>query len=193
MTKNNEQDARGETMGGSTDILTAPAVAPVAGDVYRFTYSAESWQRAKDNRFGSDLHWCFDGQLVYRDGLLCDTYWGFDWRGDNGRAFTVADAQAKGTLEFVCNIGDVEKIRPDEFALYAEGDAFNLSHQHHCHNYYVKRRGAKKDKALMLAALSKKVQDAHAEVQRAARNLEWAAAQRERLTPRIEAGDEVSI
>lgn len=164
------------------------SIAPKDGDVYRFAYNQEQYERAR-----GDLRWCFDGQLVYRDGLLCDTYWGLNWRGDNGRSFTVAKAQSQGILEFVCNLNDVEKIREDEYQLYADGDTFNLSHQHGCYKHYVKRRGARKDKERMLAAVHQKVTDARNDVERAVRNLEHAVRRCEQLVPRIEAGEEPSI
>ena len=110
----------------TTEIETT--IEPKDGDVYRFSYNELAWVRAKKYGHG-DLHWCFDGQLVFRDGLFCDTYWGLSWRGTDGRHFTVAEAMTSGTLSRVCNLNDVEKIREDEYPLYAEGDAFNLSHQ----------------------------------------------------------------
>lgn len=171
----------------------AAAIASKHGDVYRFVYSAESWEKAKSGLGHGDLHWCFDGQVIYRDDRLCDTYWGMDWRGDNGRSFTLAEARAKGTLTFVCNLNDVEKIRPEEHELYAAGDAFNLSHQHGCYRHYVKRKGAKRDKDRQLAALSRKVQSARDDLDRARMNLELAVAHRERTVPLIEAGGEPCI
>lgn len=70
-----------------TDGLSAPPLELKDGDVYRFVYSDESWTKAKNGMGHGDLNWCFDGKLVYRDGLLCDTYWGLNWHGDNGRYF----------------------------------------------------------------------------------------------------------
>ncbi len=174
-------------------MSTETVIQPKDGDVYKFRYSAESWERAKTRMGGSDLNWCFDGQLVYRDGLLCDTYWGLGWRGDNGRSFTVAKAQADGTVEYVCNLSEVEKIRPDEYELYADGDAFNLSHQHGCYKHFVKRIGAKRDKERQLLALDAKVKAARDRIESATRDLEWAARRRAELAPRIEAGEEPSI
>ena len=169
------------------------AIQPRDSDVYRFTYSAKAWATARNSIGHGDLNWCFDGQLIYRDGRLCDTYWGLSWGGDHGRRFTVAEAQAEGALAFVCNLHDVEKIREDEYPLYADGDAFNLSHQHGCYKYFVRRRGAKKDAERMRAAVHRKVQEAQHEVERAAWNLEYAVQRREQLLPRIDTGEEPSI
>lgn len=172
---------------------TQVSIQPKDGDVYRFAYSQAEWERARSGLGHGDLHWAFDGQLVYRDGLLCDTYWGLGWRGDTGRRFTVAEATTRGELKFVCNLNDVEKIPDHEYPLYAEGDAFNLSHQHGCYKHFVRRKGAKKSPDLMRAAVHRKVADAHSELERAARNLEWAVVRREQLLPRIDAGEEPSI
>ena len=168
----------------------APSLEAKDGDVYRFSYSQESWERAKTRMGGGDLNWCFDGQLICRDGLLCDTYWGLSWGGDGGRYFTVAEALAAGTLEFVCNINDTEKIREDELQLYAEGDAFNLSHQHGCYRYFVKRTGVRKDKDRLRTAVHQKVHAAREAVAAAVRNLEYTIERREHLLPLIEAGEE---
>lgn len=160
------------------------------GDVFRFAYNDAARERAKTSGWHSDLHWCFDGQLVCRDGRLCDTYWGLTWGGDGGRSFTPAKAEAEGTLTFVCNLQDVETIHEGEYPLYADGDAFDLSHQHGCYKFYAKKRGAKKDRALMLAALRQKVTDARKTVERDTWNLECAIRREEQLSSRIEAGEE---
>lgn len=171
-----------------TTVTEEKSIAPKDGDVFRFAYNQAEYDKTR-----GDLNWCFDGQIVYRDGLLCDTYWGLDWRGVDGRHFTLAEAQAQGSLEYVCNLAEVEKIRPEEYSLYADGDAFNLSHQHGCYKHYVKRIGAKKDPDLMRAAAHRLVSDARDEVDRAVRHLEYAVLRREQLLPRIEAGEEPSI
>lgn len=168
------------------------SIQPKDGDVYRFVYSRESWDRAKTRMGGGDLNWAFDGQLVFRDGWLCDTYWGLDWRGDTGRRFRVAEAVASGELTFICNLNDVEKIRDYEYELYAEADAFNLSHQHGCYKHFVKRKGARKDPEQMRRVLDKKVADARHAVDSAVRQLEYSVARRVELLPRIEAGEEVT-
>jgi hypothetical protein len=169
-------------------MKTETAIEPKDGDVFRFGYNQAEYDQAR-----GDLNWCFDGQLVYRGGRFIDTYWGLERSGVDGRTFTLAEAQAKGVLRFVCNLSEVEKIRPEEYELYADGDAFNLSHQHGCYKHYVKRKGAKKDPQRMTAALYRKVQDARNEIDRAVRNLEWAVSHRDRLLPRIENGEEPCI
>ncbi len=169
------------------------SIQPKDGDVYRFSYSEASWQKAKSGLGHGDLHWCFDGQLVFRDGLLCDTYWGLNWRGDGGRYFKVAEAVSAGTLTLVCNLNDVEKIAEYDYPIYADGDAFNLSYQSGCYKHFVKRIAAKKDKQKMLDALQAKVVEARKAIDAASWQLECAVRRQVELTPRIEAGDEPSI
>lgn len=168
-------------------MITDTLIQPREGDVFAFTYNQAEWDRAR-----GDLYWAFDGQLVYRGDRLVDTYWGLTGSYSEGRAFTVAEAQARGTLRFVCNLADVEKIQPHEYELYADGDAFNLSHQHGCYKHYVRRKGAKKDRERMTALVHRRVREALDDVERAARNLEWRVVERERALAKIEAGEEIS-
>jgi hypothetical protein len=170
---------------------SSPVRTPSEGDVYRFVYNQEAWDRARAGLGHGDLRWCFDGQLVWRDGRLHDTYWGF--RMHDGRKLSWGEAERDGTLTFVCNLNEVEKIREEEFELYADGDAFDLTHQHGCYKYFVKRVGAPKDKGRMTAAVNRLVTEAHSQIEKAVRNLEWAVRRREQLLPKIEAGQEPSI
>lgn len=164
-------------------------LAPKEGDVFAFSYSEETYAAAG----GRDLRWCFDGQLVYRDDLLNDTYWGLGRSYGEGRHFTVEEAKAKGALTFLCNLNDVEQIQEYEFPLYAEGDAWNLSHQHGCYRYFVRRKGAKKSADLMRQALHARVETERSNVTSAIRTLEWAITRREQLLPKIDAGEEVLL
>lgn len=172
----------------TADTRQLELIAPKDGDVFSFAYHQAEYDKAR-----GDLHWCFDGQLVWRDGQFVDSYWGLARRGVDGRTFSLADALMKGVLCFVCNLNDVEKIQDYEFELYAEDDAFNLSHQHGCYKHYVKRKGARKSADLMREALNRKVTQARDDIDRAIRNLEYAVLRREQLLPRIDAGEEISI
>lgn len=157
------------------------------GDVFGFAYNQAEYDKAR-----GDLHWCFDGQLVARDGKLYDTYWGLDRRGVDGRDFSPAEAESRGLLRFVCNLNDVEKIDEREYPLYADGDAFNLSHQHGCYKHFVKRKGAKKDPDRMIAAAHKLVANARDDIERGVSRLEYAVHRRDELLARIKAGEEVT-
>jgi hypothetical protein len=170
-------------------MSTETAIELREGDVFDFTYSPETWERAKLGLGHGDLHWCFDGQLVVRNGRLLDTYWGgFTPYGD-GRSFTLAEAQAQGTLTFVCNLDDVRLVTADELRHYDEADCFNLSHQHSCHKVYAVRKDAHRSRDRMLAELAKRIRHEQDELESATRH---AARELQRLTEmrcKVEAGD----
>ncbi len=137
-------------------------------DLYRFQYHYKEGER--------DRYWCFDGKLVVKarsDGTLYlhDTYWG----GSGGRTFTPEEAAEQGTLTFVCNLDEVEKIEGYQVPLYAEGDVFNLSHQHNCYPSFAKRKGALRSRDATLAHLRRKLEEAHDKLRSAAHNVEWQA------------------
>jgi hypothetical protein len=170
-----------------------PVKTPVDGDVFAFSYNQAARARARDGLGHGDLSWCFDGQLVWRRDHFVDSYWGIEAGVVDGRKMTWSEALRDGSLRFLCNLNDVESIREDQYPLYGDGDAFNLSHQHGCHKFFVKRRGAKKNKARMAEAVEAKVTSARSEVDRAVNALMYAVARRAELLPLIEAGEEPSI
>lgn len=149
------------------------------GDVYRFSYS----QEARDRAHG-DLHWCFDGQVVVRNGLLVDTY----WAGTEATART-SDARvvkpSEGTLTFVCNLSDVQDIRESECRYYADEDVINLSWQHGCYRRYVIRKGTQRSAAKMLAWLDEQIANHKRCIASDIREVERLVEQR----VKVEAGD----
>lgn len=151
-------------------MMTTPVPMKV-GDVFRFHY----FERAKYSGH------CFDGQLVvmerYGGLVLCDTYWGFNRCDQDTKRFTPEQAEREGELTFVCNLGDVEEIKDYEAPLYADGDTFNLSHQHGCYRKWAKRKGARRDRAAILRNAQEKLADARRKAQSAMHSVEWAARQ----------------
>lgn len=156
-------------------------------DVYRFQYNDE--QRKKI--FMSDH--CFDGQLVFRDGMLYDTYWGLDLRGLDGRCFTPEEAVQHGELTFVCNLDEVAKVSEHAYPQYADEDSFNLSHQHGCYKYFAVRKGAKKSVAKQLAILDERVKRAKEEAGSAMRAAFNCIERSHEQAVRLAAGEDVSI
>jgi hypothetical protein len=156
-------------------------------DVYHFTYNAE--QQAKI----FESHHCFDGQLIVRGEKLVDTYWGLDPRGYDGRSFTLAEAQQKGILTFICNLNDVEKIAEWLYPQYADGDAFNLSHQHGCYKYYVAKKGAKKSVEKRLAIIEERIKKAKSDAEYAVRRAFEAIEQGHEQSARLAAGEDISV
>lgn len=122
-------------------------------DVYRFRYNEDELKRSS-----RDLNWCFDGQLIVKednDGLyLEDTYW-----TTNSRCFTLEEALKKGTLEYICNLNEVEECKEYPYNYYDDKDIFNLSYQHGCYKRIVVRKGAKKSKEKMKEVLEYKISE----------------------------------
>lgn len=151
------------------------------GDVYKFMYSEEYRKKLYDS------NWCFDGQLVarkYHDGkiLLVDTYWG----GGSERHYgTYEEWEKKGELTFYVNLTDTEKNTEDCERYYVQEDIFNLSHQHGCYKDIRIRKGAKRNKEVMLETINEKIQQTHRDMESKARTLEMLSATR----AKIEAGD----
>lgn len=148
------------------------------GDVYNFTYSDAERARTR-----MDLNWCFDGQVVVRNGRLCDTYWGFN----SGESRIVTPEQ--GTLTFVCNLNDVIEIQHYQTRRYDDADVFNLSHQHGCHKLFVRRKDAQPSATKMLAQIDDRMREVRHEAERAVRSalcdIELLTAQR----AKVEAGN----
>ncbi len=146
------------------------------GDVFHFRYSQAEWKRAN----GHDLNWCFDGQVVFRKGQLCDTYWGYDSFSEQRIV-----KPEQGELTFICNLAEVEPIREYETLHYAEADVFNLSYNHGCHRKFVIRKGAQPSAERMLEAVRAKEAETRREIESSVRTMGDLAVLRHRL----ESGD----
>lgn len=119
-------------------------------DVYKFQYNVESLKNI------SYPYHCFDGMLVVKDTtsglLLVDTYWNSD-----NKYFTLQEALEKGTLEYICNLDDVEYIKEYELNYYDDEDIINLSYQHSSYARYAILKGVKKSKNKMMRVLKDKL------------------------------------
>ena len=141
--------------------------------MYRFVYSPEVVERTR-----RDLYWCFDGQVVVRNGKLVDTYW-----GECGEARVVKPSE--GTLTFVCNLNDTREIKEWERRYYRDEDVFNLSRQHGCYKYFAVLKETQRSAEKMLAWLDEESAAAKQEIRSRIATLERLATQR----ARVEAGD----
>lgn len=145
-------------------------------DVFKFQYSPEETKK----RF--EPYWCFDGQLVARKYgdkfLLVDTYWS---SGSDNREFKPEQARSQGTLTFVCNLDEVEKVSEDAYEYYSESDVFDLSTQHRSYKRFAKRKGAVRDAAKMLETVEKKRKEAENEMDRAGRHLNELAEKKKQI------------
>lgn len=171
----------------SPSATTLPEDSMRELDVYRFSYNEHTLAKM------FEPHHCFDGQLVYRYGYLLDTYWGFDARGNMGRRFTPAEARAKGTLTFVCNLNDTEPIQDYLFPQYDEADRFNLCHQHGCYKKFAIRKGATKSLQKRLEILDARVKEAKQDAERAMRSAFWCIERSLEQRRRLEFGEDISI
>lgn len=174
------------------------------GDVFRFRYSEEARQRAKNGLGHGDLHWCFDGQLIFNGQVLLDTYWiSCKYEGsrrvsfqltawDSVRQMSVEKAEADGTLTFVCNLNDCEPIDQGEFPLYAGGDAFDLTHQHGCYKFFLRRKGAMPDAGKVRAEIDRQLEKRREEMEYARRRFEAAHKDAMRLCAELTEGKVVT-
>lgn len=142
-------------------------------DYYLFNYNDEYTQNA------FEPYHCFDGRLIAKKVggriILVDTYWG----SSSNRTFTWKEAKTQGSLEYICNLDNVDNLHKANRIYYSDRDIFNLSSQHGCYEKYAIRRGAKKSKTKMLSVLKQKISDAKStigfrerEIQSALKNIE---------------------
>ena len=147
-------------------------------DVYKFRYSAKYLEGKK-----FDPYWCFDGQfIVNEDKVLVDTYWG---SGSDRNYGTYEEWAAKGELTFYCNLNDTEKNTEEASRYYKQEDILNLSHQHGCYKDIRIKKGAKRDKDVMLEEVNEQIRKAHRDLEYKARAVEQLSATK----VKIEMGD----
>jgi hypothetical protein len=157
-------------------------------DVFSFRYNEEETKK----RF--EPYHCFDGQFIVKQRengelYLMDTYWASKYDGfkhwSDYKWKTIEDAQKQGTLTFICNLDEVEEIQEHDLQYYADEDLFNLSYQHGCCKFYVKRKGAKRSIDKMLQSIRQKIEDEHSKIRSAENSLKWL----NETLKKIEAGD----
>lgn len=133
-------------------------------DVYSFRWNADYVK--KSGR--SDLNHCFDGQFIVkqRDGgelYFMDTYWASKYDGfthwSDSRSYSLEEALENGTLEYICNLDEVEEIQKYEMNYYADADLFDLSYQHYCYGFYVRKKGAVRSPEKMRAVILEKISE----------------------------------
>lgn len=93
---------------------------------------------------------CFDGYLIYRDGIYHDTFWGVIPRGNHHWVFNQKELDEVGTVEYYCNLDELDVIREYEKAYYKSEDLKSILEQHNCYPHYFKIKGAKKDQVTVI-------------------------------------------
>ena len=169
-------------------LAILPAVQFRVNDVFSFSYNEEETRK----RF--EPYHCFDGQFIVKQRengelYLMDTYWASKYDGfkhwSDYKCKTIGDAQKQGELTFRCNLDEVEEIRERDLQYYDDEDLFNLSYQHGCYEYYVKRKGAELSIDKMLQSIKHKIEDAEYRKKSA----EWDIERYTETLSKIEGGD----
>lgn len=161
------------------------------GDYFRFNWSREEYQK----RFSPDH--CFDGRLVAielgnGDIVLHDTYWMYDFSKpvQDGRRASYEQWEKWGTLEFVCNINEVD-VQPrgttyeDLSRYYSRDDLIDLSRQHHCYKAVALKPGAERSADVML----KQIEDISDSCDREERHIKHVRETLETMKTKIVSGD----
>lgn len=184
----NNNDSTAENQQVSPSNTNAVLAALRVNDVYSFRYNEHELKK----RF-SPYH-CFDGQLVVKkrnngEFYFVDTYWGskydkFEAYSDMKRK-SIEQALEEGTLNFICNLDDVDEIKEYEIVYYDDNDFHNLSYQSGCYKYFVKKKDAIRSKEKMLQSIKQKIEETEYKRDSAIRSLEDL---KQRLL-KIESGD----
>lgn len=153
-------------------------------DVYSFRWSPEYY---KNNSYPDH---CFDGQFIIKqreDGELyfMDTYWASKHDGfkhwSSSRSYTLEQALKNGSVTYVCNLDDVEEIQKHDLIYYADEDLFDLSYQHGCYGYYVKKKGAVRSPEKMRAVILNRIGENEHKISSAQREINGLRESLEKL------------
>ena len=134
------------------------------GDVFRWYYKNDEEYRASCG--GGTAYWCMDNKCVFKDGKLCDTYWG----GPYGNNTRILDP-LKVDLEFICNLKSVKTINIYEVEDYDV--VYNLSYQKGCYPLYVTDVNANKSNKALLTKYNRKIEEAQSTKRGAELDIEY--------------------
>lgn len=149
--------------------MTTEKIEFKENDMFLFRYNAEETQK----RF--EPYHCFDGKLIVKKNgetgelYLCDTYWG---NSASNKTKTFEQAKKEGSLQFYCNLDEVEKIHEGETKYLDQDDWFDLSSQHGCYKQYAKRKGAVRSQKMMLFTAMEKIAATEQKIKSYQRDLE---------------------
>lgn len=138
-------------------------------DVYKFRYSEEYTASKKP----SDLYHCFDGTLVEKEhdgkAYYQDTY----WSGNDNRVFgSMQEMLDKGSVEFLCNLDDMEEIEEHQAKYYSKDDVVYLSIHKGYRSKYLIRKGTERSKEAILCGIREKIMDIESNIEYEKRKLE---------------------
>jgi len=114
------------------------------GDIFRWQYNHKTLLKMNDGDNGGTTYWCKSQiAIVNKDGLLCDTYWGYS--NFDSLRFSSDQVKEKLDLKFIANINDLVKSDIIERAYYLDADCVDLNHPNSTiGNFYI-RKGAVKN------------------------------------------------
>lgn len=159
------------------------------GDVFSFRYNEATHAKMEKDWYAGYWRHCFEGTLVARDVdgeiRLVDTYWGIF--GD-GKSFSEKEALEKGSIEFMFNLEEVEKVDSHDRLYYRDEDLFQISEQHACvppcaHTFKLK--GAEKNNEKMIVTVNEQMSEQRRKIEYASDELQRLAVKKHR----IEGGD----
>ena len=141
-------------------------------DVYKFRYSDEYLKNYKGI---GDLYHCFDGILIEKENSEGIVYWEDTyWSGSENRWFgSMEDILSKGTIEFICNLDDVDDINEHEVKYYNEIDVVYLGMHKGYRSKYLIKKGVQKSKDVVLFGLKNKIKEIESNVEYELRKIEW--------------------
>jgi hypothetical protein len=119
------------------------------GDIYHWRYKRDVESRIL--KFSCDAYWCKSCIGVVKNGLLSDTYWGYD-----KTTWTPEEADQDLELTYVANFDDLEKKNESAKSYYEDADCVNLNHQNSTRGNFYIRKGAKKSRNKMIAVAKEK-------------------------------------
>lgn len=125
------------------------------GDIYRWSWNSKELGKRKDSASCGTLYWCCSRiGIVDNKGRLVDTYSSYDPRTfSNDKISELLD------VEFIANMGDLEKVDSSNRAYYLDSDCVDLNHSNNTRGNFYIRKGAKKSLAKMKKILNRAIKE----------------------------------
>lgn len=139
-------------------------------DVFKFRYSEEY---IKNYKGIGDLYHCFDGTLIEKEYSNGDKYWEDTyWSSDNRRFDSMEDIISKGTIEFICNLDEMEEISEHQEKYYNPDDVVYISIHKGYRSKYLIKKGVEKSKDIILKGLKNKIDEIQSNIEYEIRKIE---------------------
>lgn len=149
------------------------------GDIFRWSWNDKQLDKLEYKNSSGTLYWCSSRIVVYKDGLLRDTYWA---SSSDGKTFTPEQAEDILELRFIANESDLYPANPTDRAYYEDEDCVDLSHPNSSRGNFYLRKGAKKSLTKMKKVLTRYIKREEASVRYAQQEVERAQDNLKTLT-----------